>query len=129
MRSKSSEKAESVDKSTSSPNDSVHVKELFNKFEGLDGIRIIRRPHPPIIVNEMTDEEVRQLREGASDSIYFTVALGSCLAAVSIIASLLFRHPSFLLGFAMFLLGVGILSGIVWLKGSSARRTQNPNKK
>jgi|ERR1043166_498120 hypothetical protein len=128
MLPKSPKKVDKMDNTTSSLYASPHAPQAHEEHSETDTIQVVRLPRPPITIHQITEEELERLREGAPDSMYFSVALSACLAAVSIIATLLLQHPSFLLAVALFLFGVGIFSGIVCLRSSKVRSPQNPYK-
>lgn len=88
-------------------------------------IRAIRLPAPPITIHEIPDYELKRIREGAPDSIYFTLWLSLSLAALSIMASLLLPYKLLLLVFAALLFGAGIMSGLVWFRRFQRQRLEN----
>ncbi|MEA2205721.1 MAG: hypothetical protein QOE77_2497 [Blastocatellia bacterium] len=92
-------------------------------------IRVKKIPLPPIIVYEITDDQLMTLRAGAPDSIYVTVSLTSAASSLTFFVSTPYDHFRFFHACAIFLLGIAVALAVVWLKQHRALKSGIPAKK
>lgn len=114
-----------ISASTPRPSPGSEVRRSSDRIES---IRIVRIPHPPVIIHEVTDDELKRQQAGTPDSRYFSLFLSLCLASVSIIASLLLPYTLLLWILAALFFGMGLAFGVVWFlrdKSQSERSLDN----